>query len=30
MSFLSAPKTMAGKPVGPIGYGLMSELPFER
>ena len=30
MSFSSAPKTIAGKPVGPIGYGLMSELPFKR
>jgi hypothetical protein len=27
MSSLSAPKTIAGKPVGPIGYGLMSKLP---
>ncbi|KAI4631136.1 hypothetical protein J4E83_002665 [Alternaria metachromatica] len=24
MSFSSAPKTIAGKPVGPIGYGLMT------
>jgi len=29
MSFSSAPKTIAGKPVGPIGYGLMSELRFK-
>jgi pyridoxine 4-dehydrogenase len=27
MPSLSAPKTIAGKPVGPIGYGLMSKLP---
>jgi pyridoxine 4-dehydrogenase len=27
MSSLSAPKTIAGKPVGPIGYGMMSKLP---
>lgn len=27
MTSLSAPKTIAGKPVGPIGFGLMSKLP---
>jgi pyridoxine 4-dehydrogenase len=30
MSSLSAPKTIAGKPVGPIGYGMMSELPCKK
>jgi pyridoxine 4-dehydrogenase len=30
MSLLSAPRTIAGKPVGPIGYGLMCKLTIEQ
>lgn len=30
MSSLYAPKTIAGKSVGPIGYGMMSKLPCKR